>query len=44
MGGMGFMNEMFVSWIFRDVKLMEIGVGMFEICCMLIGCELMGKM
>ncbi|MCH2095226.1 MAG: isovaleryl-CoA dehydrogenase [Rhodobacteraceae bacterium] len=44
MGGAGFMNDMAVSRIFRDAKLMEIGAGTSEIRRMLIGRELMGAM
>ncbi|ALN73051.1 isovaleryl-CoA dehydrogenase [Aureimonas sp. AU20] len=42
MGGAGYMNEMPVSRLFRDAKLMEIGAGTSEIRRMLIGRELVG--
>jgi isovaleryl-CoA dehydrogenase len=42
MGGAGFMNDVPVSRLFRDAKLMEIGAGTSEIRRMLIGRELMG--
>lgn len=42
MGGAGFMNDVPVSRLFRDAKLMEIGAGTSEIRRMLIGRELVG--
>ena len=44
MGGMGYMNDMPVSRLFRDAKLMEIGAGTSEIRRMLTGRELMKLM
>jgi len=44
MGGAGFMNDVPVSRLFRDAKLMEIGAGTSEIRRMLVGRELMGAM
>ncbi|SFJ29597.1 isovaleryl-CoA dehydrogenase [Jannaschia pohangensis] len=44
MGGAGFMNDVAVSRLFRDAKLMEIGAGTSEIRRMLVGRELMGAM
>jgi isovaleryl-CoA dehydrogenase len=44
MGGAGFMNDVAVSRLFRDAKLMEIGAGTSEIRRMLIGREMMGAM
>lgn len=39
-GGNGYINEYLIGCLWCDVKLYEIGVGILEICCMLIGCEL----
>ncbi len=44
MGGAGFMNDVPVSRLFRDAKLMEIGAGTSEIRRMLVGRELMAAM
>ncbi|UWQ22812.1 isovaleryl-CoA dehydrogenase [Jannaschia sp. W003] len=44
MGGAGFMNDVPVSRLFRDAKLMEIGAGTSEIRRMLVGRELVGAM
>lgn len=43
-GGNGYINEYLVGCLWCDVKLYEIGVGMSEICWMLIGCELFVEM
>lgn len=43
LGGNGYINEFFVGCLWCDVKFYEIGVGIFEICCMLIGCELFNE-
>lgn len=40
MGGNGYINEYLIGCLLCDVKLYEIGVGILEICCMLIGWEL----
>ena len=44
MGGAGFMNDVPVSRLFRDAKLMEIGAGTSEIRRMLVGREMMAAM
>ena len=44
MGGAGYLSDNPVGRIFRDAKLMEIGVGTSEIRRMLIGRELMASM